>query len=126
MNSLGETHVHDDALERLGARCQEQAEAAVLEAPASAESPTRESADLRGHEQSESILQELKRIKSGKKSSLCELWDEERRTFTNDGSRMAEIIERGVAERQGTSSAFPLAGQGLLDSWQAEFSRCRL
>ena len=125
VNIPGDVRAHDAVLERLRARCEEQARAAVVEASAATESPACNSADFRGHEQSESILQELKRIKSGKRTSLCELWDEQRQDFTADKDRMAEIIKGSVMERQGSSQAAPFAGQTLLDSWQADFRLCR-
>ena len=125
LESPGSFQVPQQAFELLSARCSEQADLAISEETASAQSAVHVAPGLGGHQHCESTVQSLKRMKEGKPTACCELWDEERQVFTSDRQRMAEMIQANTMERQGTPRAYPLAGQELLELWQPDFSSCR-
>ena len=121
----GYVSVSQEVIDGVAARCKEQADRVISETSTSAESSPEVLPGFGDHHQSESTLTRLKKLKQGKRSTCCELWDDEGQCFTSDNGRMAEIIQQATMERQGSPRGHAFAGQGLLDEWQANFSRCR-
>ena len=121
----GQYCVPAGVLEKLSEHFGELANAAILEASNSAELASEDSHGLRGHQTCQSTVQTLKKLKEGKRIACAELWDDEHECFTAERARMAELIRAKTLERQGAPRGYPLAGQLLLDEWQANFSDCR-
>ena len=121
----GLVRVPDVVFRRLRERCHQLADRAISEEPVAEQNTPMLSPSFRDHLQAESTLTRLKRLKAGKRTTCCELWDSTTNTFTDERDRMAEIIQEAAAGRQGRPRGQPFAGQQLLDDWQADFRGCR-
>ena len=104
--------VSADVVQSLRVRCSELAAEAISDESMAAEAIPDVSPTLRDRHQCEATLQRLKKLKEGKRSSCCELWDEGRNEFTSDRRRMGEIIQDAALERSGSDGAFEFAGGG--------------
>ena len=106
-------------------RCRDLADKALYDEAAIEFSSSELTPSLRDTQECESTLARLKKLKQGKRAPCCELWDERESCFTTERARMAEIIQDSAVQRQGAPGDHPFAGQGLLDTWQADFRQCR-
>ena len=113
-------------LERLAERCRVQADAVLVETPARPDTLSDPAEGLRGHQQHESTLQSLERLKQATPLAVNELWDVHDGIVIDDTARMARLIPDAAQDRQGRVTSSPLHGQYLLDQWYANFSQCRI
>ena len=99
-----------------------QADAVLIETLARPDILSDPAEGFKGHQQHESTLQSLKRLKQGMPLAVNELWDAHNGNFVDDTASMAKLIQDAAQDRQGRVTSSPLHGQNLLDQWYANFS----
>ena len=84
LGAPGSAVVPQSVFDRLSERCRAQAQEVIAEISAAPQSAPAVEPGLRGHQQHETTIQALKRMKEGVRKKCCELWDEEHGEFTSD------------------------------------------
>ncbi len=71
------------------------------------------------------MVQRLKALKQGKQLGVQQVWDDEEECYVSEVGEIANVFLREVRDRQGAQRGDATSGRGLLERWQADFSRCR-
>ncbi len=67
----------------------------------------------------------LKSLLPCKRHQIIEMWCETSQQYENEPYKIGQVIRNAGLTRSGNVRGDPARGQGILDSWHADFSSCR-